>query len=120
MNNVSCLLYQRWLIRFGRYTFTMFVFHLIIDILDVNTYILYLGTTTQTALFDREMIFSNWVEQGNLLYIPRGFIAFAKTTDQPSVHVVVRISNKNNSFGAMVKKVFNLFFLLHLAIKFSI
>ena len=50
------------------------------------------------------MIFSNWVEQGDLLYIPRGFIAFAKTTDQPSVHVVIRISNKNNSYGAMFKK----------------
>ncbi|CAI2303209.1 unnamed protein product [Caenorhabditis sp. 36 PRJEB53466] len=60
---------------------------------------------TEEEMKDREPVFEGWIEAGDLIYIPRGFIHQARTDDNVhSLHVTVSTGRKW-SFADLMEKV---------------
>lgn len=54
------------------------------------------GNFKEEDLDQNKIVFQGWLEQGDLLYIPRGFIHYAKTdAKRTSHHVTISLSRRN-------------------------
>uniref|UniRef100_A0A0N4ZAJ7 Bifunctional lysine-specific demethylase and histidyl-hydroxylase n=1 Tax=Parastrongyloides trichosuri TaxID=131310 RepID=A0A0N4ZAJ7_PARTI len=63
------------------------------------------GNFKEEELDESKIIFQGWLEQGDLLYIPRGFIHQAKTDSKNISHHLTISLSRENSFITMYQKI---------------
>uniref|UniRef100_A0A914CY78 Bifunctional lysine-specific demethylase and histidyl-hydroxylase n=1 Tax=Acrobeloides nanus TaxID=290746 RepID=A0A914CY78_9BILA len=63
------------------------------------------GNFTEADMVGRKIVFNDWLEQGDVLYIPRGFIHQAFTDEKSHSHHVTVSVNRKIAFVDMIEKI---------------